>query len=218
MTTLLPSASSSPHAERRLNVFGLSTELVHSAFRPGLSRATNRTSKALGSTPGTDLYHDTMESLHLQLAESGWRLVYVDHQPRLLHPEGLLSFTVASATNVADPDRRRQPRTRRKGKATRDSLTADRTGTSSLFEGLETNQDQELLAAAEATPLWLLLHERTDRGLRLELSRPSDMTEGGIVTKWEDRILIAFLDLDGDLSIFDNPNDSGDIDVRVEPR
>jgi hypothetical protein len=205
----------SPSDERKLNAFGLSTELIHTALRPGTSRATNRTALALASSPGTDIYHDTMEQFALNLFDAGWRVVLVEKQPRLLHPDGLIAFTLASGTNVANPDRRKKPRTRRKGKATRESLSGPRAAVT-LFDMAEIEQPKELVAAATKAPLWLLVHERTDRGLNLEFSRPSHMTEGDIVNDWDDRILIAFLDLDGDLSMFDAPDDGG-IDVSVVP-
>lgn len=206
----------SPDGERSLGAFGLSTELIHTALRPGLSRATNRTSMALRSTPGTDIYHEAMEQLHQQLAPAGWRLAYVDHQPRLLHPEGLLSFTITSGTNVANSDHRQLPRTRRKGKATRASLAGPRVQVPTLFDVPVVYQEEDLSAAAENAPLWLLVHERTERGLRLEFSRPADMTASGIVKDWDGRIILPFLELDGDLSVFANPDDGG-IEVAVEP-
>lgn len=200
--------------ERRLEAFGLSTALIHSALRPGLSRAMNRTAMAMNSTAGTDIYHDSMEQLHLHLAEAGWRLVYVDRQPRLLHPEGLLAFTMAKGENVANPDRRIRPRTLPKGKATRESLTPQGSRIATLF-GAE-SETEELEQAAERAPLWLLVHERTNRGLKVELSRPAQMTQGGVVDDWAERIILGFLDLDGDLSVFENRGDGG-IDVDVQP-
>lgn len=205
----------SPSDERRLNAFGLSTELIHTALRPGSSRAANRTALALRSSPGTDIYHDTMEQFALILVDIGWRIVYVDQQPRLLHPDGLIAFTLASGTNVAHPDRRKRPRTRRKGKATRDSLSGPRAEVT-LFDVPELEQTKDLAALAEVAPLWLLVHERTDSGLNLEFSRPLNMTPGGIVNDWDDRILVGFLNLDGDLSMFEAPDD-GDFDISVEP-
>ncbi|WP_152666736.1 hypothetical protein [Arthrobacter sp. YC-RL1] len=205
-----------PEGERRLTAFGLSTELIHTALRPGLSRAANRSSLALRSTPGTDIYHESMLQLHQILSPSGWRLVYVEQQPRLVHPDGLISLTIASGQNVAHPDRRRKPRTRRKGKSTRASLAAPNTQMPALFDIPATAITQYPTSAVADSPLWLLVHERTERGLNLELSRPMDMTESGIVTDWKDRIIIDFLDLDGDLSVFDHPED-GSIDVAVQP-
>lgn len=206
-----------PDGESRLNALGLSTELIHNALRPGLSRAANRTALALPSTPGTDIYHESMEQFHRLLADAGWRLVHVHHQPRLLHPSALLSFTLASGANVGNLDRRQSPRTRRKGKATRVSLASPRAEIPTLFEVPSVEQDEALVAAAEAAPLWLMVHERTERGLNLEFSRPAQMTDSGVVNDWHTRIPIPFLALDGDLSIFDAPDD-GDFDVPVQPR
>jgi hypothetical protein len=219
MTTAIFASPTPPEDERRLGEFGLSTELFHTALRPGASRAANRTSMALRSTPGTDLYHDTMEQLHLLLADAGWSLVYVDHQPRLLHPDGLISLTIASGTNVANPDRRQKPRTRRKGKATRSSLAKPKLEVATtMFDVPTVDQMADLEAAAEAAPLWLLVHERTERGIKLEFGRPAKMTDSGIVTAWADSIVVGFLDLDGDLSIFDDPGDDGDYEVTIESR
>lgn len=214
-TIALPAGESD---ERHLNAFGLTTETLHTALRPGLSSAANRTAMALPSSAGTDIYHDTMEQLALALADAGWRLVWVDRQPRLLHPDALIAFTLASGTNVANPDRRKAPRTRKKGKATRNSLAVSQIEVLPIFDEPDVEQDATLVAAAAQAPLWFLVHERTDRGLNLEFSRPAEMTEAGAVVAWEERILIPFLDLDGDLSIFDNPNDNGDFDVPVAPR
>lgn len=203
--------------ERRLNSLGLSTSILHTALTPGLSRANNRSAMALPSSGGTDIYHDTMEQLALTLADAGWRLIWVDRQPRLLHPDALLAFTLASGTNVASADRRKQPRTRRKGQATRNSLAGPYAEVLPLFEEEQMEQDSALVAAASAAPLWFLVHERTERGLNLEFSRPAEMTEAGAVVEWEERILVGFLDLDGDLSIFESPDD-GNFDVPVSPR
>lgn len=139
-------------------------------------------------------------------------------QPRFLHPEGLLSFTVTSAINVANPDRRKKPRAL-KGPSTRDALPS--VDEWALFADQDAERVAEDAQIAKNAPLWFLLHERTDHGLSLEFSRPTGMTGKigrGVVHDWTDRIFIPFLDLDGDLSTFDDPNDGeGGIDVPVEP-
>lgn len=161
-----------------------------------------------------------MEQLSLCLADKGWAPVAVGKQPRFLHPEGLLSFTVASADNVANPDPRKKPRVN-KGSATRAALAVPPSDTLALFTVPEVERSAERAQIAEGAPFWFLLHERTERGLKLEFSRPAGMTGitgRGVVYDWDDRIFIPFLDLDGDLSVFDDPNDGeGGIDVQVEP-
>jgi len=85
-----------------------------------------------------------------------------------------------------------------------------------LFGDPEDAGDEDLLEAAEHAALWLLVHERSERGLKLEFSRPAQMTEAGVVNEWEQRIILPFLDLDGDLEEFAAFEDEG-FDVPVEP-
>lgn len=212
---------SSSDPERRLNAFGLSTEMVHTAFRPGLTHARNRSPLALRNAAGNDVYQDTMEQFSQILTPKGWHLVYVDHQPRLLHPDGIMCFTISSAKYVADADHRRKPRTGRKGPATRMSLAGrSRTGDLTLDLPELANAEETLPASALSAPLWLLDYERTQLGLNLELSQPAGMTPSGMVTEWAPgRILIRSLDLDGDLSVFEALDDEDDdFDVPVTPR
>lgn len=204
--------------EQRLEAFGLSHAIFHDGLRTGATRAANRSALALETSPGTDIYHDGMEGLAQVLAAQGWRLAPVDKQPRLVHPDGIVSFAVSSGINVGKSNVR-TPRTRKKGKATRNSL-ATPTSTPSLFDDPEGEKLAELVRAAEKAPFYFLLFERITvgkSGLLLEFSQPSAMTDGGSVVDWADRITVPFLDLEGDLSMFDGPDDSG-FDVAVEPR
>ena len=214
MSVVRPITSDASDDERRLAEFGLSSDLIHMALRPGLSRAMNRTSMALRSTPGTDIYHDSMENFSRILAPS-WVCVYVNQQPRLLHPEKRMTFTVTSGMHGAHQDRKVKPRVR-KGKATRGSLAASTVRTTVMVAVPGVEQQAET-AAAETAPLWLLIYERTERGLNLELSRPSEMDDNGFVTNWKDRIMVRFLDLNGNLSEFDRPDDDDDVNVDVQP-
>lgn len=200
--------------DERLEAFGLSHEIFHDGLRSAATRAANRSAVALETSPGTDIYHDGMEGLAQILAAYGWRLMPVDKQPRLVHPKGIVSFAVASGINVgkANP---LMPRTRRKGSATRNSLAASST-TPGLFDDPQSDKIAELLRSAEKAPFYFLLCERTSKGLHLEFSRPSKMTDGGNVVDWAERIAVPFLDL-GNLSVSDEPGDD-EFDVAVEPR
>lgn len=204
--------------EQRLNSFGLSSTLFHTALAPGTSKARSRSALALRTSAGNDIYHDTMEQLALMLAPMGWTPVLVEGQPRLLHPDRFMSFTIASATNVAHPDRRRSPRTRGKGPATRHSLATSAVQDMPLFDLPGATIDPSVVAVAAKSEFWMLLHERTAAGLSLEFARPSDMTTGGSVVGWADSISVGAFDVDGDFSIFDGSVDDNDedFDVRVE--
>jgi hypothetical protein len=204
--------------ERHLEAFGLSTELIHDGLRRGAEHAANRSSHALKTAAGTDIYQDGMEDFAQLLTADGWRTVEVDGQPRLLHPAGAVAFTISSGINVGSADPRRRPRTRPKGKATRGSLMP-RPPEPSLFGDEDA---AELTAQAAAAPLYFLLFECAPHGggLYIELAQPVGMTEGGSVNEWSDRIRVDFLPMDGDLSVFDQPEDDGpdEFDVPVEPR
>lgn len=204
--------------EQRLAAYGLSSAIFHDGLRAGATRAANRSALALDTSPGTDIYHDGMEGLAQILASDGWRLMPVDKQPRLIHPEAIVSFAVSSGINVGKANVR-VPRTRKKGVATRNSL-ATSPSVASLFDDPETDRLAELARAAEKAPFYFLLFERVTVGkpsLLLEYSRPSAMTDGGSVIDWADRIAVPCLDLEGDLSMFDEPGDD-EFDVAVEPR
>lgn len=207
--------------ERRLEAFGLSTEVIHNGLRRGAEHAANRSSHALKTAAGTDIYQDGMEDFAQLLTAGGWRAVEVDGQPRLLHPTGMMAFTISSGINVGSADLRRRPRTRRKGKATRGSL-APLPPHPSLFGDEDAGDSAELLAQAAAAAFYFLLCERAPQGggVHIELAQPAAMTEGGSVNEWRDRIRVGFLPLEGDLSVFDRPDDEGpdEFDVPVEPR
>lgn len=203
--------------ERRLAAFGLSNAILHDGLRAGATRAANRSALALETSPGTDIYHDGMEGLAQILSPNGWRLLPIDKQPRLVHPDGILSFAVSSAINVGRANLR-APRTRRKGIATRNSLSAQPSAPT-LFETADAKLAELARVAGEA-PFYFLLFERIavgTTGLLLEFSRPATMSHGGSVVEWADRIPVPLLDLEGDLSVFDEPGDD-EFDVAIEPR
>lgn len=217
--TVIINSSFESNDEKRLNAFDLSTEIFHNGLRPGASRAANRSSLALESTPGTDIYHDGMENLHRILKPLGWRMVPVDQQPRLVHPEGLVSFTISSGINVGSANMRTL-RTRKKGPSTRNSLATPHFSPT-LYDDSDEEMAARLAQAASEAPFYFLLCERVTQagnGLLLEFSEPAGMTEGGSVNAWKDRIAVPFLTLDGDLSVFHDPEDGEPIDVSVEPR
>lgn len=217
ITTALPYEEG---RERRLEAFGLSTEMIHNGLRRGAGRAANRSSHALKTAAGTDIYHDGMEDFAQLLSPNGWRLVEVERQPRLVHPDGALSFTISAGINVGRTDLRQGPRTRRKGKATKNSLVPERP-TPSLFDSEDIVEAAAPAMSVATVPFYLLLCERAPRGggVHIELARPAQITDGGIVNEWGDRILVGFMPLEGDLSVFDQHDEGPDeFDVPVEPR
>lgn len=215
--TVTPNTTSPSH-ERRLGELGLSSAIVHDGLRRGAMRASNRTARALASSGGTDIYHDAMEDFHRLLGADRWFLDEVDGQPRIFHPEGLVSFTVSSGINVGQ----KKMRTRKKGPATRRSLAVPAI-VPSLFPEIDAELLDKRAARAKQAPFYLLMVERSSQGgngLLIELAEPVEMSDGNSVTAWGERIRVEYLDLGGDLSVFTTPSDSpGDeFDVPVTPR
>jgi hypothetical protein len=210
--------STSPSHERRLGELGLSSAIVHDGLRRGATRANNRTARALASSGGTDIYHDAMEDFHRLLGADRWFLDEVDGQPRIFHPEGLVSFTVSSGINVGQ----KKMRTRKKGPATRRSLALP-AFVPSLFPEIDAELLEKRAARAKQAPFYLLVVERSSQGgngLLIELAQPAEMSDGNSVTAWGERIRVKYLDLGGDLSAFTTPSDAPDdeFDVPVTPR
>lgn len=207
--------------ERRLEALGLSTALIHNGLRRGAERAANRTAYALRTAAGTDIYQDGMEDFAQLLAAGGWRKIEVDDQPRLVHPNGTMSFTISSGINVGSADLRRGPRTRRKGKATKNSLVPQPEHPT-LFEGENGLDASALIVQPIDATFYFLLCERAHHGggVHIEMARPAGMTRRGSVNQWADRIRVGFLQLGGDLSIFDQSDLEGpdEFDVPVELR
>lgn len=217
MSAVVPAATGLPDLERRLYALGLSTELIHDSFRPGLTRSRNRSQLAAKTTPGTDVYHDTFEALANRLTPDGWTREDPDGQPRITHPKRLLTVTLASAKDVTAADPRVRPRTRHKGRATVMSL--DRS-VGLRQPTLDIPEFKIKMAAAPDAPLWFLLYERTEMGLDLCLARPATQNKSGEIIGWSDIIPVAPLVHVEDLSIFGDPNEdeSSGFDVPVIPR
>lgn len=215
ITQLLP--RSSPDDELRLAEFGLTSEDFHVAFRPGLSRALNRTELAPPNAAGSDLYNDTFELLANILVARGWRKVVIAGQSRLIHPDGLLQLALSSAVNVADPDHRVKPKTRRKGPATKRSLDVDAINALQPLPLREWMDEDALPTKLKDAPFWFVLYERQGTSLDIALGRPAGMNSADQVVTWTDEIKIARLNGDDDFAVFDGTDDGG-FDVPVEPR
>lgn len=215
VTNLFP--QSTPDEELRLADFGLAPTDFHTAFRPGLGRAINRSKLAPPNAAGADLYNDTFELLARILVDRMWRRVLVMGQPRLIHPEGKVQLALSSAHDVADADHRVKPKTRHKGPATLRSLDQSGAETQSPLDLPEFAREESLPPALAGAPLWFVLYQRQDSQLSIALGRPAGVDASDRVVEWSNMIAITPLDGAGDLGVFGSGDDDG-FDVPVEPR
>lgn len=215
VTNLFPQSTSDE--ERRLADFSLASTDFHTAFRPGLGRAIDRSTLAPPNAAGTDLYNDTFELLAQILVARKWRRVLVMGQPRLIHPEGKIQLALSSAHDVADVDHRVKPKTRHKGPATFRSLDQSGAETQPPLGLPEFAHEESLPPVLAGAPMWFVLYERAGSHLSIALGRPAGVDAADRVVDWSDMIAITPLEGTGDLGVFDFGNDD-DFDVPVEPR
>lgn len=206
---------SRPSGDDPLGEFGLSTQLLHDAYRPGLERALSRSSDALKTSAGTDIYHDTVENLGKALKGLDWTMDVVKNQPRFIHPDYLMMFTISTAQNVGHQYSFPQPIVTKKGKVTRCAVELQNDNQWSLFSDDKFQATNILYNHIDKTPFFFLLHERVGQELRLELSRPSRIEPSGTITSWCDRRIIDPLVLNEDFTCFNSPDDF-EYNVNVE--
>lgn len=208
--------SADESVDARLGALDLKVSLLHDAFRAGLARSRNRSKLAAPNAAGSDVYHDSWELLAQMLNAQGWVPAVVEQQPRMLHPSGRLSLTIASAEHVADPDPRVQPRTNPKGLASRLSTPSTTQIPLPLeeFGPAPVQVDQ-----GSVGDLWFSLYECTGEGLNLSVARPSGFSRSGAIVQWAQEIPLPSLRHDDDLSAFGRSGAGDDIfDVDVSPR
>ena len=202
MSELLTLQSSQAHAPSILSVLDLNVERVHSIFYRGMMRASARNSLSLPGSAGTDLYHDGMQDLHSEQSQRGWRLVTVNGQPRVVHPENEAAIVIAAAEGLVGDRNGRRVQTRRpKGSATIKSINGQRFDQPMLFGSSEFGKDEQ--ETLDSAPLWMLLHEWRDQVLYLAVAKPNGYSPGRIVNTWSHFESMPALVLDGGISLED---------------
>jgi len=125
---------------------------------------------------------------------------------------------VTSADHVGRTgDPRLRPITRQpKGPATHKAIgvSAGIPGQGTLDLGTGLPVEEEVPEELKSAPLWMLLHELTDQGLLIELSRPSGYRYDGRVDQWSRRIIVPAIRMSDDLTPFESDDDEG-LDIPV---
>ncbi|WP_435004708.1 hypothetical protein [Xanthomonas arboricola] len=162
---------------------------------------------------GTNAWAEGTAHLRSLLVPKGWVLDDPSNQPRVVSPSGKLCLTVSSGT----PDTgvpHRTPQTRNdKGSQTASSVQYNaRQG--NLFPVESSNVVS--LSATDGQALWFLLYyiDLDAREVRVELSRPTAMSEADRVSGWSVRYIIPPVPALPEL-IDSNPAESPDIDFDV---
>jgi len=194
----------------RLGELGLDVETLHRAARAGLAARATRTDLAPRNAQGSDLVSHAVEELRLLLVPSGWTADFAGGQERTVSADGLTSIIVSTGAgavgDLAGEARTAHP----KGPLMRDAVSINQGFVQEEFSlGLPVPQ------RVEGRPLcWVLLVKVEPDQVDLELSMPSGMRDGVVVT-WAERIPLPPLPYGAELEPGDEPVP---LDIPVEPR
>ena len=150
------------------------------------------------SFPGLEMWGWTVASLREQLASSGWVAINFGNYSVTVHDSLPFAINVASgdeATGVPGSS----PNTRsKKGVNTSDAVLAN--SQQDWLAELLPEKKQKAEPASREFTTWLLLHfiDSKQKEIRIELSLPTAIDDGGWVTRWENRIMLKPISFDGD--------------------
>jgi hypothetical protein len=195
----------------RLGALGLNEEaLLHTAQRWHLSWSSftpNHPPIGIGISAWTE----AVAALREQLLPIGWTRSDEKNYALVVHPDGATAINVATGdvgTGQVDAvPSNKAP----KGVSTADAISVNQ-------QQLELDlpvPDMPHVRGEEGPLTWFLLLHRSTAEIRCELSLPSAMSPDGRITRWQERIIISAIPLDG--VEIDVPAPQGpDLDIDVK--
>jgi hypothetical protein len=156
---------------------------------------------------------ETIAALRDLLVPEGWAKLDEGQYELTINPTGTMAIAVASGDeNVARVERtpsNKSPKGRHTIAAVASNRQAD------MFAYLLPAEGK--LAADVSRDTWVLLHRVTKNGIYAELSRPTEISDDGMIDKWSERILLGKIELDGDPIQVTAP-DQPDIDIVISKK
>lgn len=152
---------------------------------------------------------ETIAALRDLLVPEGWVKLDEGQYELTLNPSGTMAIAVASGDeNVALVERtpsNKSPKGRHTIAAVESNRQAD------MFADL---LPAKVKTADVPRDTWVLLHNVAKDGIYAELSRPTEISDDGIIDMWSERILLGKIELDGDPVQVAAP-DQPDIDIFI---
>lgn len=166
-------------AEARLQQLGIpsSAQLV-TAARDGASAARATGPDHPRYYPGVRMQSETTSSLRIGLRPHGWQREVETGVDLAVERNRAVALVVTACDSTAADDRY-SPQVRYERGEVIQLLVNGRPAT--LFGPAEPPKRE----------LWMLLHYLSPAVLRLELSRPTGVSENGLITAWHERIMLA---------------------------
>ncbi|MYM96480.1 hypothetical protein [Duganella vulcania] len=155
---------------------------------------------------------ETIAALRDLLVPEGWQKLDEGQYELTRNPSGTMAIAVASGDdNVAQVERtpsNKSPKGRHTIAAVESNRQAD------MFADLLPVKEVDTETPRDT---WVLLHRVTKSGIHSELSRPTEISDDGMIALWSERILLGKIELDGD-PVQINPPDQPDIDIVISKK
>lgn len=211
MAATLPVYIDADDVAARLDSMGLTVEpLVHAARRWYLSWV-NFTANYPPFAIGIAAWMEAVAALREGLLPLGWVRSDEKNYALVLHPDGSMAINIASGdagTGI--------PTASVSNKAPKGISTADAISVNQVQLELDLPvPDMPHVRGDEGPLTWFLLLHRSNDEARCELSLPSQLSVDGRITRWQERIMLPSIPLDGaDVEIVAPQGPDLDIDVK----
>lgn len=199
------------NVEARLAKMGLQEEqLLHAARRWYLTWS----GFTLNHPPvgvGISAWTEAVAALREQVLPEGWTRSDERNYALAVSPDGLIAINVATGDGGTG-----RPNANPSNKAPKGSSTADAITTNQHQLELDLPVPDVPHIRGDDGPLtWFLLLHRADAEIRCELSLPSAMSPDGRITRWQERIILAPIPIDGAAVEIEAPA-GPDLDIEVK--
>lgn len=211
MAVTLPAYTEPEDVKTRLADMGLTEEpLVHAARRwylSWVSFTTNHPPFAIGIAA----WMEAVAALREGLLPLGWTRSDEKNYALVIHPNGSIAINIASGDAGTGMPTANVSNRAPKGVSTADAISVNQV---QLELDLPV-PDMPHVRGDEGPLTWFLLLLRAGAEVRCELSLPSQITADGRITRWQERIMLPSISLDGaevEIAVPEGP----DLDIDVK--
>lgn len=211
MTAIQPICLDPDEVNERLARMGLTAEpLLHAARRWYLS-AVSFTANHPPFGIGIAAWMEAVAALREGVLPLGWARSDEKNYALAIHPHGSIAINVATGDAGTGC-----PELNASNKAPKGISTADAITVNQVQLELELPVPDLPHVRGEEGPLtWFLLLHRAATEVRCELSLPSEMSSDGRITRWQERIMLPSIPLDGaEIEVVAPEGPDLDIDVK----
>jgi hypothetical protein len=219
--------SEAPHPSRvvkateapsRLRELGLTIQMLQRSIEVGDNKRRLVSLPVYPATyPGVTMWAETLAELRRQLLKirDGWEIGTTSNYATVYSTRRTLAIAVVAGDSAVGRDNIRDPRlTRKKGIKTTQRI--ERNARQFYIQGelFTIAEVVRTLPPDEACKTWFLMIHPTQSEVRIELSCPLSIDEEGIVSGWQERILLPSVPIAGAIAPI-SPDDDDDDDGGI---